>query len=362
MKISESVSNGHPDKIADIISSDLLDYCLQQDPDTRFAVEVQIKGNIVNLAGEVSTKAEFTYAIIQRLVKSTLECIGYDEKYCQRWKMPTLSKNVHVNSYITVQSPEIAQGLAKGYGDQGIFFGQARKDYGYFSRDYWIAKGLCEDIYKLAKKDPELGLDIKTLAVCDDYDRLRKLVIAVPMLPGKESSAKSKLGALIARYSSTYQVEVIVNGTGDYHIHGPLVDCGMTGRKLAADFYGGSCKVGGGSPWTKDGTKADLSLNLLARFLAVKWMLRYHNTEEVNVAIACAIGSPRLEICYRDGDGHILQELSLDVPPSSIIEGFSLNKPIYGDLCRKGLFTGVDHLAKIATISLNIPRPEDVGL
>ena len=134
MQISEYVSLGHPDKVADYISSFLLDKYIRKDKNTRFAVECQIKGNVVNLAGEISSKAKFTPKQIKHFVKMAVDQIGYTKHYQRFWgKENTIcGADLKVNTNITEQSPDIAQGL-DGWGDQGIFFGCAypRKDYDY---------------------------------------------------------------------------------------------------------------------------------------------------------------------------------------------------------------------------------------
>ena len=134
MQISEYVSLGHPDKVADYISSFLLDQYIKKDPKTRYAVECQIKGNVVNLAGEISSKAKFTPKQIKHFVKMAVDQVGYTKHYQRFWgKENTIcGADLKVNTNITEQSPDIAQGL-DGWGDQGIFFGCAypRKDYDY---------------------------------------------------------------------------------------------------------------------------------------------------------------------------------------------------------------------------------------
>lgn len=133
--------------------------------------------------------------------------------------------------------------------------------------------------------------------------------------------------------------KLIVNGTGRYLKHGPVGDCGTTGRKLVVDFYGGNCKIGGGSPWTKDGTKADLSLNLLARAKALSYIEHFPDCPEVFCAISCRIGSPLILVVFTDRQGNELLSYRDSVKPEELIREFRLDQPRFAAMCRDGLFT-----------------------
>ena len=170
MKISEYVSVGHPDKVADYISESILDHFLLRDPDVRYAVEVQIKDNHVTLGGEVTTVAATPNW--HNLVKCALAEIGYTEEYCDRWGTENTidpSKLV-VDAHIGTQSPDIAQGVNKdGWGDQGIFWGMACRDTEeQLPLDYYLAKKLCQQLYRDSKVGQPWGLDIKTQVVLDE--------------------------------------------------------------------------------------------------------------------------------------------------------------------------------------------------
>ena len=112
-------------------------------------------------------------------------------------------------------------------------------------------------------------------------------------------------------------------------------------RKLAVDFYGGFCKIGGGSPWTKDGTKADLTLNLYARYLAKQFIKKNNWNVPVFCDIACAIGRRDIDICLHDGQGTIYKRYTERKKPQDLIKKFKLDTPIYAHLCREGLFSGI---------------------
>lgn len=332
MQISEYVSLGHPDKVADYISSYILDRYIEKDPHTRYAVEVQIKGKVVNLAGEVSSKAKFTARQLGQFAKQAVTEIGYTTPYRKRWgkKNTICGAELEVHSYISQQSPDIAQGL-KGWGDQGIFFGAAWPDFTYLP----VAKRLAEVIGKRLYKSETLGKDIKTLVITDN-GQLKKVIVAVPALTPQDLDENE----VIKNLRTTLGKNLIINGTGEFKQHGPVADCGTTGRKLAVDFYGGFCKIGGGSPWTKDGSKADLTLNLYARYLAVRYLRKHACQHPVFCDIACCIGQREIEICIHDGQ-QVLQRYSESKEPQELIKQFKLDRPIYAQLCRDGLFSRI---------------------
>lgn len=338
MQISEYVSLGHPDKVADYISSFLLDKYIRKDKNTRFAVECQIKGNVVNLAGEISSKAKFTSKQIKHFVKMAVDQIGYTKHYQRFWgKENTIcGADLNVNTNITEQSPDIAQGL-DGWGDQGIFFGCAypRKDYDYLEGTKYLSTIIGEELYK----EGIVGKDIKVLVVKKE-GRLAKVVIAAPILTGKQLG-KSKVLNDVRKICEDADCPLIINGTGIFRKHGPLADSGITGRKLVVDFYGGSCQIGGGSPWTKDGTKADLTLNLYARYLALKFLKDNNLNEPVFCDIACSIGRREIDICLHDAHGVLFKQYKEVKSPKELIKFFKLDTPIYAELCRNGLFSRI---------------------
>lgn len=337
MQISEYVSLGHPDKMADYISSYILDRYIKKDPNTRYAVECQIKGSDVNLAGEITSKAKFTKKQIEKFVKEAVAEIGYTKEYQKFWgKQNTIcDKDIKVHTFITKQSPDIAQGL-EGWGDQGIFFGCAypREDYDYFEGTKYLATIIGDELYK----EGVVGKDIKVLVV-KKATVLSKVIIAAPIK--KDAQLNSKVLNDVRAICEDAECPLIINGTGKFVKHGPIADSGTTGRKLAVDFYGGSCRIGGGSPWTKDGTKADLTLNLYARYLALKFLKDNDVKEPVFCEIACAIGSRTIDICLHSADGVIFKEYIEEKSPKELIKFFKLDKPIYAEMCRNGLFARI---------------------
>lgn len=333
IRFSEYVSPGHPDKIADYISQWLLDRYIEHDPDTRYAVEVQIKGYHVTLGGEVSSKYRMTADEICSHVCAAVNDIGYTRDYQQKWgaENTICGDLLDVTLHISQQSPDIAQGVDgnSGWGDQGIFFGMCEylpQTCG-MPHDHTVAKRLCKALF-----DSGLGgLDIKTQVVTDN-DVITKIIVAIPLLPTQDTRAVEKF----VRTQVTGDYALVINGTGRYVRHSSIADCGTTGRKLAVDFYGGNCRIGGGSPWTKDGTKADLTLNLAARRLAKNYAIELGCT--VFVSLACAIGSDNVDMCVTDSAGNVITSGVTTLNPHTLRRDYKLDTPIYSSMCRWGLF------------------------
>jgi S-adenosylmethionine synthetase len=330
IKFSEYVSIGHPDKIADYISQYLLDRYIERDPQTRYAVEVQIKDWQVTLGGEVSSAQHFSAQEIRQFVRAAVNEIGYTREYMERWgaENTICGDLLEVTSLISQQSGDIAQGL-DGWGDQGIFFGFYKHGGDTFGMpyDHYLAKRLCKELFESGIG----GLDIKTQVVTRD-DKVEKVIVAIPLLD--ERSKKTVKHFVHSRVKGRYQL--IINGTGRYIKHSSIADCGTTGRKLAVDFYGGNCRVGGGSPWTKDASKADLTLNLEARRLAKQYAEQYKC--DVYTSLACCIGKQEVDFSICDDADNILEEGTVLIAPECLRQAYNLDKPIYASMCRWGLF------------------------
>ncbi len=336
IRFSEYVSLGHPDKIADYISQYILDRYIERDPDTRYAVEVQIKDRHVTIGGEITSAVGFSSSMIARFARAAVNEIGYTQEYQNKWgKENTIcGDELEVTVHINDQSPDIAQGVDrnKGWGDQGIFFGMCE----YLPQtcgmpyDHTVAKRLCHALFESGLG----GLDIKTQVVTEN-DSIKRVIVAIPLLPDTDMQPVIDfIQAHVPAKRGTYQLTV--NGTGRYVRHSSLADCGTTGRKLAVDFYGGNCRIGGGSPWTKDGTKADLTLNLAARRLAKNYAIEYGCA--VYVSLACSIGSDLVDICATDAAGNVIVSGVTTLKPDVLRRDYKLDKPIYASMCRWGLF------------------------
>ena len=329
-KTAEAVSLGHPDKISDYISSYILDRMIEQDSFIKYAVEVMIKDNTVVLGGEI--KGNCSLDNVNQYVIEALAEIGYTKEYSAIWGDCAINpEKINVINLIGCQSPEINHGVEQnGWGDQGVFVGYACKGEGNINKELYLARKLNNALYKKALKSKNLGLDIKTQITIND-DKIETAIVAIPMLKQED------LTDFIVDTLGEKPQNIIINGTGSYTYHSSVADCGITGRKLACDFYSTACAIGGGSPWTKDGTKADLTLNIYARQLALE---NLKNNDECFVYLSSCIGRSEfpsgLIKTVKDGKENFLNIWSCQ-KPSSLINLFGLNKPIYAKLCREGL-------------------------
>lgn len=329
-RTAEAVSLGHPDKVADYISSYILDRLIEQDPQVKYAVEVMIKDNNVVLGGEVTTSAPL--GDLTTYVKAALAEIGYDDRYSAIWgKYAINPAQIKVTNLIGVQSSDIAQGVDNdGWGDQGVFVGYACQGDGKINQELYLARKLNKALYDKARQSDNLGIDIKTQITLNN-DKIETAIIAIPMLHDED------LTNFIIETLGAKPEHIIVNGTGRYTYHGSIADCGITGRKLACDFYSTAAPIGGGSPWTKDASKADLTLNVYARILACENLADY---DECFIYLSSCIGRSELPsglvktikngiVSYRD--------LWCNQKPSTLIKAYGLNKPIYTKLCSKSI-------------------------
>ena len=334
LKTAEYVSLGHPDKTADYISSYILDRCIEQDKNCHYAVEVMMKDNTVILGGEV--KGKINLKDINLYVKNALREIGYDEEYAKIWGDYAININkIEVINKIGIQSDDINKGVVEdGWGDQGVFVGYACQGNDLINYELWLARKLNKELYNLAKKSRNLGLDIKTqITINDKNKQIETAIIAIPMLK------KEDLTEFIINSLEEKPKNIIVNGTGIYQYHSSIADCGITGRKLACDFYSTACPIGGGSPWTKDASKADLTLNIYARYLAVQYL---QDNDECFVYLSSCIGRSELPsgLIKTIKNKEIKEQPFIcDKKPSELINFFNLNKPIYTMLCKNTLQT-----------------------
>ena len=333
VKTSEYCAVGHPDRMCDYVASYILDRYLGMDPYARVALEVQIKDCFCTLSGEVTSSWRFTDAELAEFCREAVREIGYTDAYVARFGEGNAvsGDGLEVAVHISRQSPDIAQGVdADGWGDQGIFWGLAVDDpeLGDMPFDYWLARELANRVAASGVG----GLDVKAQVTVED-GRPVDVVVAVPLPPGTGTAEVEG----IARELCGPRARVTVNGTGRYVRHGPAGDCGTTGRKLVADFYGGNSRIGGGSPWGKDPTKADVALNVLARAGALEYM-RAHGLPEVRCAISCCIGRGDVRVSFFDASDRLLESRIEHAPPSKVVEAFALRRPGYARRCREGLF------------------------
>lgn len=342
VSFAEYVSPGHPDSMCDIISCYLLDKYIEKDPNTRYAVEVLAKGNDIFLGGEVTSKAKFSKREIRRFVREAIESIGYTHEYATVWgRGNTIDPdNLNIKIRISEQSPEIGQGVsANGWGDQGIFYGYADihgDEYG-MPLAHSYAKSLCYELYDEALNRGIGGLDIKTEILMSD-DQIQKVIAAVPCRDDDEYDAvvQTILEWLKEKTNDQQPEEIILNGTGNYVMHSSIADCGVTGRKLAVNFYGGASMIGGGAVLCKDASKADVSLNLYARKLAKEFCVK--EGASVRAELACCIGKSTVDYQILEPCGDVIKNGTIEITPEQVKKDFHLDTPIFASMARFGIF------------------------
>ncbi|KJV69398.1 methionine adenosyltransferase [Candidatus Neoehrlichia procyonis] len=341
---SESVSAGHPDKIADQISDIILDYCISINPLAHAAIETLVTKNKVIIAGEVCD-VDFDKSEIEFLVRSTIKDIGYDKEGFN-WE------NVDINILIHEQSPDIIMGVKvgknQGAGDQGIMYGYAiNETKSLIPAPIFYAHLILKNIMK-AVKDHEitiLGPDAKTqitlLYKNNKPVKVSNLVLSVQHPEGlnnnqiKEMVYPYVLSSLPKGWMCLNK-DFLVNPTGRFVIGGPIGDCGLTGRKIMIDTYGGHVPHGGGAFSGKDPSKVDRSAAYMARYIA-KNIVSAGLAEECLVQLSYAIGvSDPLSFDINTFNNNfnnekikkIIQE-NIDLSIYGICNYLTLYKPIY---------------------------------
>ena len=358
---SESVTEGHPDKIADQISDAILDACLAEDPYSRVACETLTCTGLVVVAGEITTKA---YVDFQTLVRETVNKIGYDDAI-----KGFDSKTCAVISTINRQSPDIAQGVdTGGAGDQGMMFGYATNETPeLMPTPISLAHKLAHKLSEVRKngKLPYLRPDGKS-QVTVEYDanykpiRVDAVVISTQHAEFSDRDPNSTLTneqlraeimehviqAVIPANLLDADTKYHINPTGRFVIGGPMGDTGLTGRKIIVDTYGGMGRHGGGAFSGKDSTKVDRSAAYMARYVA-KNIVAAGLADRVEVQLAYAIGVAEPVSIRVDtfGTGTVseprLIELvreNFQLTPKGIIESLNLRRPIFQQTAAYGHF------------------------
>ena len=295
---SEFVSYGHPDKIADQIADAILDKFIEHDANARCGIEVMVKDNVVVLGGEVNSTATVDYDAV---VRTVFKDIQFPSNHgLSPYKIKVLN-------LIGKQSTEIHNGVDKsdneiGAGDQGFAVGYATNEtYVYMPLGHYIAKCLCQYIAKLK---PTYGPDVKTQVVVEYDESGNGEVVSIlvsAMHKCELMEARRELEYLIRnnqylwlsrelfkKYLLDKSFKVDINPCGSWHIGGPVSDCGVTGRKLVVDAYGGYCNIGGGAQCGKDYSKVDRSAAYMCRYLA-KNIVASGIADEVKVELAYMI-------------------------------------------------------------------------
>lgn len=367
---SESVSEGHPDKVADQISDAILDAILTKDPKARVACETSVTTGLVLVFGEISTTA---YVDIQKVVRETIKRIGYTQS-----KYGFDGDTVAVLVAIDEQSPDIAQGVDEalevrgkgqsldeiGAGDQGLMFGFAVNETPELmplpiSLSHHLVKRLAD-----LRKSGEvvyLGPDAKS-QVTVEYDeegkplRVDTVVISTQHTEEVDNETLKKdvmeqvINQIIPADLLDERTRYFINPTGRFVIGGPQGDAGLTGRKIIVDTYGGYSRHGGGAFSGKDATKVDRSASYAARYIA-KNIVAAGLAEKVEVQLAYAIGVAQpVSISINTFDTASVSEEKLieairenfDLRPAGIIEMLDLQRPIYSQTAAYGHFGRTD--------------------
>ena len=350
---SESVTEGHPDKIADQISDSILDACLEQDPYSRVACETLTATGLVVIAGEITTKA---YVDFQSLVRGVVASIGYDNAL-----YGFDSNTCAVISSINKQSGDIAMGVdTGGAGDQGMMFGYASNE----TAEYMpLAISLAHKLTKRLSDVRNNGLlsylrpDGKS-QVTVEYDSTGKPVRVDAVVISSQHAEnvsneqlrsdilKHVIQAVLPAHLLDEDTKYHINPTGRFVIGGPMGDTGLTGRKIIVDTYGGMGRHGGGAFSGKDPTKVDRSAAYMARYIA-KNIVAAGLAERCEVQLAYAIGvvEPVSVLVDTFGTGKVDQKKIEDLvrknfqlTPKGIIESLNLRRPIYRKTAAYGHF------------------------
>ena len=369
---SESVTEGHPDKIADQISDSILDACLAQDPYSRVACETLTCTGLVVIAGEITTKA---YVDFQTLVRDTVSAIGYNDA-----THGFDSNTCAVISTINKQSPDIAMGVdTGGAGDQGMMFGYASNETPeLMPTPISLAHKLAQKLSEVRKSGlmPYLRPDGKS-QVTVEYDSNHKPVRVDAVVISTQHAEevgndqlraevlKNVIQAVIPAHLLDADTKYHINPTGRFVIGGPMGDSGLTGRKIIVDTYGGMGRHGGGAFSGKDATKVDRSAAYMARYVA-KNLVAAGLAERVEVQLAYAIGvaEPVSVLVDTFGTGKVADDLletlvrkNFSLTPKGIMETLDLRRPIfkataaYGHFGREGEGFTWEKTDKAATLA-----------
>ena len=350
---SESVCAGHPDKIADRISDELLDEYLRLDPYAKTGIETIVGANTVGIYGEVNSTAQID---IDAIVRKTIKNLGYTEP---AWGFSDTSE---IQVYLHQQSPEIAQGVVddSGAGDQGMMFGYAcNETKEYLPLPIVLAHALTKRIDEVreTKLLPYIRPDGKAQVTVRYVNGIPVAVEKVVIATAHSESVtdqqvandiyKTVVSPTLKAYGHTIdQSKVVVNGTGTWHIPGPQTDAGLTGRKIVVDGYGGYARVGGGAFSGKDPSKVDRSGAYVARYIA-KNIVAQGLAHRCEVALAYVIGKPyplmqtinTFDTQTTDSATILTYAQSLiDTSVKGIIDGLQLRRPLYSATSAYGHF------------------------
>ena len=349
---SESVTEGHPDKLCDYISDRLLDEYLKQDKNSRVAIETFVNGNDVIIAGQVTSIAEVD---IEKCVREAVKQVGYDNE-----KVDMDYRNCKIEAKIIKQSPDIALGVdIGGAGDQGIMFGFACDETdNYMPYAINLAHKLSKRLTTVRKEKiiPFLRPDGKTQVTVeyegDKPKRVETVLVSaqhnddVNIDQVREMITKYVINTIIPPNMMDNNTKIYVNPTGRFVIGGPLGDTGLTGRKIIVDTYGGYSRHGGGAFSGKDATKVDRSAAYMLRHIAKDLVANgYAKKCEIQLSYGIGLKEP-ISICVNTFGTGILDEEEIeeiilkkfDLTPNGIIKYLELKNPIYSATTNYGHF------------------------
>lgn len=364
---SESVTEGHPDKIADQISDAVLDAIISQDPTARVAAETLVTTGLVLVAGEITTNC---YVDIPKLVRTTIEEIGYT-----RAKYGFDCETCAVITSVDEQSPDIAMGVDQAYeikagnsddviemtgaGDQGMMFGYASNETAeYMPLPALLASRMAQRLTQVRKEGiiPYLRPDGKTQVTVEYHDnkpvRIDTVVVSAQHHPEVDADTLTQdiidkvIKEVVPADMLDDKTRFFINPTGRFVIGGPQGDCGLTGRKIIVDTYGGMARHGGGAFSGKDPTKVDRSAAYAARYVAKNCVAAgLADRMEIQLAYAIGVAHPVSIRVETFGTNHIpeekIEELirnNFDLRPAAIIRDLDLRRPIYKKTAAYGHF------------------------
>ena len=353
---SESVSEGHPDKVCDYISDSILDACLEQDKQSRVACETLCKSDTVVIAGEITTNAKLDY---DRIVRQAVKEIGYTDV-----SEPFCDTTLKLISLITRQSNEIDQGVTsatsqsgdQGAGDQGIMFGYATDESPELMPlplllAHKLTKGLTDDRKsgKVTWLRPDNKSQVSVLYDNNEPKEVTAVVVSTQHMPQADQKkitdyVREELGPRVLGSWWRKNVALHVNPTGSFTKGGPGADAGVTGRKIIVDSYGGAGRHGGGAFSGKDPSKVDRSSTYFCRFVA-KQVVAAGLAKKVEIQVGYAIGmaqpvSVKVDT-FGTGDERAAAEFVMngfDFRPRTITDRLDLLRPIYRSTTNYGHF------------------------
>ena len=368
---SESVGEGHPDKVSDTISDAVLDACLAQDKFSRVACETFVKSNVVCVGGEITTKAKFD---VEQVVRNAIREIGYinsDDVFH--------ADEVFINNYLTAQSQDISQGVdakaaagkataEQGAGDQGLMFGFACDETPeLMPAPIMYAHQLGRHLTKLRKAGkakwlrPDAKSQVSVQYIDDKPVKVTSVVISTQHAADASNKTirdfinKQVIQKVLPKKMLARDTQILINPTGRFVVGGPQGDSGLTGRKIIVDTYGGMGRHGGGAFSGKDPSKVDRSAAYMGRYVA-KNIVAAGLAKRCEIQFAYAIGYPDpVSVCVDTFGTGVLDDAKIaaaaekvfSFKPANIVRQLKLLRPIYSKTTNYGHFGKVDDLNAI---------------